>query len=1246
MDKPINTIIQWNINGFHNNINNLESIIHDNRKTRNFYIICLQEIKTDAKDPKQIFKLNGYIPYFKEDHSGTRRKRGSGILIQKNVIHNHIQIDTSYNPIIEATCIQVFDPIPFSIVNIYIPPKSVIPEADFQKLFDQIPKPVLFVGDFNAHSALWDNNWTKTPDRAGQTITDFIQNNDLIILNDGSETLLHTSKSTSAIDLTIASPSIALDFKWKTSRIGLDHAPIFITPNKNNFKGSFRPQYLLNKANWQSFNDYLSDNLSTHKNSNNPINMEIFSKAIVNAAEKSIPKTTHSFNHKSKPWWNSELKKIHTLRKRASRKVERSDTPQNRANLSHYNSLFRKMCRKSREECWIKFIQSIDFKLDIRQAWQTASRILGKPRSPSITAIFHNNNYIFDPKTIANTMANFLETTSSSNNYSPEFLQFKTNFEQNFRLNIDMSNNESYNHTFSMIELDQALSNANGQSLGPDGVHYAMIKNMDINIKVELLKPFNHYWESGEFPEDWRVSYNIALTKPGKDPKLVENLRFIALSSNLAKTFERMVNYRLQFILNKDIKLLHHNQSGFRTFRQTYDNIAFLEHEINHAFQKKQQVAAVFFDLKKAYDVTWRPLILSQLHKSGIDGRILKYIQNFLSDRKFQIQFENTLSELKTQENGVPQGSVLSVTLFQIAVNTVFDYIPQNVHCLAYADDLVIISRNYKAAVLQNILQETINNLTKWCQVSGFNFSIDKCSYILFTAGGRRSPQNTITFSLSNIPLTRVTQVRFLGMIIDHTLSWRPHIEKVRTDALKGLQLFKLIASSKYIRSRSTLIALHQALILSRLEYGNIIYGSSAKSWLQRLDSIHASCLRSISGAHIMSYHQDLYIDNSMESLSSRRTKHSIAYITKILSMPQHPLFKRITEEANANFINTVKKPFTYRACEIIKNHNIERNPAPISHSTHPTWCLKNLEINTSMRFTTKSNMNPTIVRNHLISIRNKYNDHVKFFTDGSRIGEKTGFGCYNHRITTSGRLPNNTSVFTAEMHAILAALRSGVYAHKIAIFTDSFSAVQTFANRFSTNPIAQQFFELLGQKPHIATSIIWIPSHMDIPENDKADELARNSLNLQPITFATLNYDNKGAAMAIHRKNWQEHWSNNNAYHNNTGPRQMYQLHPTTTKWVTFDISNRNALGKITRLRHGCTYLTHEHIIKRTETPRCPGCNDELSIRHILDTCPAYDIPRAEYNINMFLLCGDDKDIISIIKFLKDDRVNLWSKI
>ena len=146
--------------------------------------------------------------------------------------------------------------------------------------------------------------------------------------------------------------------------------------------------------------------------------------------------------------------------------------------------------------------------------------------------------------------------------------------------------------------------------------------------------------ESSKFPDSWRVATIIPIPKPGKNSLYPSNYRPIALTSCLCKTMERMVNKRLVWFIESN-NLYTNSQCGFRSQRSTMDHAVRLETSI------RQHLIAVFFDLEKAYETTWRYGIMKDLHNMGLRGRLPNFIKGFLTDRKFQVRIGTTLSDIQ-----------------------------------------------------------------------------------------------------------------------------------------------------------------------------------------------------------------------------------------------------------------------------------------------------------------------------------------------------------------------------------------------------------------------------------------------------------------------------------------------------------------------------------------------------------------------------------------------------------------------
>ena len=128
------------------------------------------------------------------------------------------------------------------------------------------------------------------------------------------------------------------------------------------------------------------------------------------------------------------------------------------------------------------------------------------------------------------------------------------------------------------------------------------------------------------------------------------------------------------------------------------DALTQLTHHIEQGFRDKKHTTAVFFDLEKAYDTVWRAEILNSLYNMGLRGNLPIFIENFLSLREFCVRVGASHSEYVMQEEGLPQGSVLSVTCFAIAINDIPRQLTNEVHSTLYVDDFAIFTTATKTA--------------------------------------------------------------------------------------------------------------------------------------------------------------------------------------------------------------------------------------------------------------------------------------------------------------------------------------------------------------------------------------------------------------------------------------------------------------------------------------------------------------------------------------------------------------------
>jgi len=221
-------------------------------------------------------------------------------------------------------------------------------------------------------------------------------------------------------------------------------------------------------------------------------------------------------------------------------------------------------------------------------------------------------------------------------------------------------------------------------------------------------------------------------------------------------------------------------QSGFYKQRSTTDNLVRLKHLYRNSMQWPS-----FFDLEKAYDTTWKHGIMKDLFDAGLRGRLPMFIQGFLMNRQFQVRLGSHMSNIFKQEMGVPQGSILSVTLFALKINYIVKSLSPGVECSLYVDDFLICYRSKFVHIIERHLQRSLNKLQHWVDSNGFKFSSAKTVCVHFCRLRKAHPDPQLL--LNGTPIPVVEQTKFLGLIFDKKLSFIPHLQYLKNKCLKAL---------------------------------------------------------------------------------------------------------------------------------------------------------------------------------------------------------------------------------------------------------------------------------------------------------------------------------------------------------------------------------------------------------------------------------------------------------------------------
>ena len=1215
-------------------------------------IFSIQETKF-KKDSN--FKISGYDYIDQPLETEGIAQGGVGFLIHNDVVYHRIKLQTKF----QAIAIHAFLHKRITVCNIYINPRDDFTQTDLEDLIKQLPKPFILMGDFNCHHTLWHDHTQKgqTPDRKAQIIEKIILENDLNILDEDKHTyerFIDGSLYTSHIDITLVTPDLQTDLEWDTldENGGSDHIPISIKIKKS-YDFNKYTRWNFKKANWDKYRDLavFGREITDFRD------VKELTDYIVNtlnaAAEEAIGKITIQKGKIPKPWWNENCKIATKNKKRAYRKFRRNPNTENHIEYKKANAIAIRTIRTSKQQSWNAFLASINVNTTTKEIWDKINSIKGLNKNKSISALKIAENIILDKKVeIAQALGENYQNISNGQNGKESFKKYREGKDRKIDFTSKSSIPEEYNTAIKLKELRNVLRTSKDTSPGSDGIPYIMIRQLSEESLKYILDFYNFLFAKHEYPEQWKEATIIPILKPGKDATKCTSYRPIALISCLSKIMEKIINKRLMWYLEKH-KLINKSQCGFRKGRSTTDHLTRLTSDILEALVNNQYHISIFLDLEKAYDSVWKQVILNQLEKFKMKGNLPFYIQNFLDQRSIKVKVGNAYSEKLLLDLGVPQGSSISVTLFLIAVNTILEFLPKDLQTSLFVDDCRL---SLKVAQInedtQNKLQNILYNLEKWAAQTGFKFAEGKSEMLICTRKIIQDPPN-INLTLEGKKIKIVKENKFLGVWFDWRMKWETQIKHLKDSCTRSLNLIKTLAYSKTKTDTKILLQIYQTMILPKLEYGCLAYGTASDTNLKKLDPIHHHGLRLCLGAFHTSPVESLYVESNIHSLSYRRKVLGLQYYARTLTIDRNETICNLYDKRRDIMFRNSKR-FETPAIKI--RYDMEElgiKFAPIFEqrvSNMPPWLSPEIHVCFEMdNFTKKTIPIPEIKPTFF---KHKHTTDMDIYTDGSKNTNNTKVGAgiairkHAEGVFQSKYKAQSSkaTILTAELNAINMAL--GELAKErgktCAIYSDSKGALQTLQQYDPINPIVKKIkAEVCKQSTIYGNNILfcWVPAHSYIPGNERADQAAKQGSKQPASNFLLVTAQDMKAYIQDKGRKWlQNRWDESDK------GRKLYNIDPKVGEKIYRTFGNRLDEIKYNRIRIGHSRLTQRYLPAGEEAPICIICQRDITIEHIFTVCPLYAEARKKFFDNAtfpkIMNRKSKTKCYEVIKFLKYTKI------
>ena len=559
------------------------------------------------------------------------------------------------------------------------------------------------------------------------------------------------------------------------------------------------------------------------------------------------------------PWLNSNTVRYIRLRNNVFQSAKRSGKSKDFAKFKKLRNRVVQMMRSSKKE-YFKKINLAD-----KKSFWKAIKFLSK-KQISIPELHHQGQFAKTKGTKVEMLNNFFGSC------------FNSSISTLTAADIDLlhSNAPSDDLLCTPSQIEALITALDPQKAsGPDGISVKMLKATATSIAPSIAKLFNISIDLATFPQSWKISSVVPIPKSKKQLREAASYRPISLLSVVSKLLERHLYLLADYLYEND--LLSNKQWGFQHGKSTVTALLHVTNQWFQLLEEGQEVCAVFFDIRKAFDtVPHRPL-LNKLCSIGIDSKIIQWICSYLTERRQHVVCDGASSSNIHVLSGVPQGSVLGPLLFLLYIDDVASQ-QLSVNCMInlFADDMLLFKPVNSALDLHR-LQGDIDTIKAWADGNHLSFNPVKCKCMLISR--KRRPRQQLSLSLGGNALEQVHTFKYLGVLISSSLSWSPHIDAVCT---KARQLLGLLYRRFYgLIDTKGMTELYRALIRPHLEYAVPVWAPHLAKDIDKLEKVQKFGLKICLKSWDNDYY-DLLELADLPTLENRRMYLKLSVLYKI----------------------------------------------------------------------------------------------------------------------------------------------------------------------------------------------------------------------------------------------------------------------------------------------------------------------------------------------------------------------------
>ena len=469
-----------------------------------------------------------------------------------------------------------------------------------------------------------------------------------------------------------------------------------------------------------------------------------------------------------------------------------------------------------------------------------------------------------------------------------------------------------------------------------------------------------------------------------------------------------------------------------------------------------------------------------------------------------ELSFSADGSGARSCDVGIPQGGVLSPILYNIYTSRLILALLPGVRYTMYADDLFLYVKGRVISAARNLLSEALGMVIPWLRSLGFEINIAKCQFSVFTRS--RGDLSDLVLAVEDNELPCLGEIKYLGVVLDHRLTWAPHIRMISERAIRAINVIRVLARVIWGVTPSLLLVAYRNLIRSTLEWGSPLFSSAPRGTFRLLDRALYMALRTILGCMRSTPIAILLSEAGEPPLWLRRHLLCNRFIARNFSWRVNPLIPKLKLLSERSALVPCSRSngsslfCAYRGLGGLLSTTV-RSVRP----SYFDWPWRSVAVSIPVDPVSdhdfRSSDDPD--RECTGFLARQYPGYDVIFTDGAldtasgRAG--CGFCVVGDNLRYSLSLQPFTSVLSAELYAILRAVhyagRSAM--SRVVILTDSMRALTLLGDCMAVsikNYLVFKIAHLVAGLLDLGRVVrfVWVPGHVRIVGNEVADKVAR----------------------------------------------------------------------------------------------------------------------------------------------------------